>query len=405
MVRASWESSEQVRSRPKGATVASIRKRGEGSFAVLFNHGGRQRSRTFTTHKAAEKFRALVDAMGADDALALLDADQSGARTVDDLAKEWLEWKRRDMTTEAHRDYVRQYDKWVKPTLGWRVADMVTERDVQKWVDTVLAPNLGGKTVAGRHALLHGLFKWASARSRGYVSRNPCLETELPARTKSSVRGLSIAELGALLEAGERLASSDPAFRDAADVIAVMAGTGWRPGEALSPAVQHVEVLDSGRVMLSMGQVFRRGEGIVQDGKTDAATRTLWVLGPGADALKRRVVGKHWSDQVFPNPVTGKPWNPNAFRRNYWVPIVKAAGLEGRGPTPYWLRHTHVLLCVKAGLALPEIQRRIGHESIQTTINVYGRLIDGMSDEAAAKLDALLTPAANAQIVSGEVVD
>ena len=81
---------------------------------------------------------------------------------------------------------------------------------------------------AGRHALLHGLFKWASARSRGYVTRNPCLETELPARTKSSVRGLSIAELGALLEAGlvdeigyvsdakarvaERLGGSTPRF-------------------------------------------------------------------------------------------------------------------------------------------------------------------------------------------------
>lgn len=388
--------------------MASVRERSGPrgtTYAVLFKRpDGRQSSKTWTDKKSAEKFAKLVDAVGADAALEILAGEKAGARTVHDLAVEWLEWKKRDMTTEGHRDYERQYAKWIKPTFGVRVAEKVTERDVQHWVDKVLAPALGGKSVAGKHALLHGLFKWASAKTRGYVSHNPCKETELPPRKKPPVRGLSIPELMALLEASERLAKDDPAFRDAADVIAVIAGTGWRPAEALSPAVQHVDVQDNGHVMLTMGQVYRRGEGIVQDGKTEAAARTLRVLGPGRACLARRVVGRAWDELLFPNPTTGKPWAPNAFRRNYWVPVVKEAGLADRGPTPYWLRHTHVLLCIKAGLQLPEIQRRLGHESIQTTINVYGRLIDGMSDEAAERLDALLTPGALPAVVKGEVV-
>lgn len=385
--------------------MASIRKR-TGSrgttYAVLFTTPTKkQSSKTFTDGKAAEKFRKLVDAVGGDGALEIMAGEKSGARTVDDLAVEWLKWKRRDMTVEGHRDYERQYAKWIKPTFGRRIAEKVTERDVQHWVDVVLAPGLGGKSVAGKHALLHGLFKWASAKSRGYVTHNPCKETELPKRIKPKVRGLTIRELLVMLEAGERLAKDDPAFRDAADVIAVMAGTGWRPGEALSPAAQHVEVADNGRVFLTMGQVYRRGEGIVEGGKTDAADRYLRVLGPGAAALRRRLVGRAWDALVFPNPKTGKAWTPESFRRHYWAPIVTEAGLGKRQPTPYWLRHTHVLLCVKAGLELPEIQRRIGHESIQTTIDVYGRLIDGMSDAAADRMEALFTPST---MVEGTVV-
>lgn len=385
--------------------MASIRERkgAKGStFAVLYNDAGKQRSKTFADMKSAEKFRKLVEAVGGGAAVEIQAGEKVGARTVDDLAAEWLAWKRRDMTTEGHRDYVRQYRKWLAPTFGSRIADRVTERDVQHWVDNVLAPNLGGKSVAGKHALLHGLYRWASAKTRGYVSHNPCKETELPKRIKPAVKGLTIPELGALLEAGERLARDAPAFRDAADVIAVMAGTGWRPAEALSPAVQHVEVDELGRVTLSMGQVFRRSEGIVPEGKTEAATRTLRVLGPGAAALNRRVIGQPWDSLLFPNPSTGKPWTPNAFRRNYWQPIVVEAGLAERKPTPYWLRHTHVLLCIKAGLSLPEIQRRIGHESIQTTINVYGRMIDGMSDDAAVRLEALLMPG-QPQVIAGVV--
>lgn len=385
--------------------MASIRERvsKDGStttYAVLFNMDGKQKSKSFKAFKTAEKFRKLVDAVGPADALEIAEvkSGKTGGRTLDDLATEWLAHKRRDMTTEGHRDYVRQYHRWIKPTLGYRDAETITERDVQRWVDGVLAPKLGGKSVAGKHALLHGIFKWASAKTRGYVTHNPCKETELPKRDRPSIRGLSLPELHSLLGAARDLGQ-----QDAADVIAFMAGTGWRLGEALAPAAGQVEV-ERGAVYVTMSQVFRRGEGIVSGGKTDAAARRVQVLGVAADTLPGRLVGRGRDDLLFPNPKTGKAWNPTAFRRSYWQPIVEAAGLAERGPTPYWLRHTHVAVCHAAGLSLPEIQRRIGHESIQTTINVYGRMIDGMSDESASKLDALLRPPATT-VIRGEIVE
>lgn len=105
--------------------------------------------------------------------------------------------------------------------------------------------------------------------------------------------------------------------------------------------------------------------------------------------LRRRLVGKGPGALVFTNPPWGM-WEPSTFRSRWWRKAVAAAGLEHRQPTPHWLRHTHVLICHLAGMTLPEIQRRIGHVDIKTTINVYGQMIDDMPDDVAGRLDALL---------------
>lgn len=395
--------------------MASIRERtstaGVTTYAVLYKQERRQRSKTFATRKAAEKYRALVDALGPAAAEEVGLTVAASGPTVDALFTDWLAMKRADMTIEGHRDYERSYAKWIKPTFGWRDAEMVTERDVQAWVDGTLRVTLGPKAVAKQHALLHGMYRWASSKTVGRIVSDPCTETRLPKRVKRPVRGLSIPELHQMLAAG-----AETGHADTADVIAVLAGTGWRPGEALGLTAGAVEVMPSGAVYVTMESVYRRGEGIVDGGKTEAAGRRIRVLGAGVEVLARRVVGRGLNELVFPHPSPGRgkghakdqhgrpisaPWPPASFSGHYWPKVVEAAGLKQRGPTPYWLRHTHVAICHAAGLTLAEIQRRIGHESIQTTIDVYGRMIDGMSDEAADRLDALLRPSVD--VVRGEL--
>jgi integrase len=126
--------------------------------------------------------------------------------------------------------------------------------------------------------------------------------------------------------------------------------------------------------------------------------------------IRRRMVGLGRDDFLFtfadgrPGVNRRGPWNVNSFRDLRWPRLVEAAGLTQRHPTPHWLRHTHVAICIAAGLSLAEIQRRLGHEDIQTTINVYGRMFQEMNDEAAGRLAQLLTPVAP-DLVEGRVLD
>src|SRR4051794_17104638 len=116
------------------ATIKEYVGKKATTYYVFFRMGGRgskQTSEAFDNPKSAEKFKAAVEAFGPDAALQMLEQGRTVGRTVDELFVDWLEHKRADMTSEAHRDYERQYEKWIKPTFGWRDAELVTEKDVQ----------------------------------------------------------------------------------------------------------------------------------------------------------------------------------------------------------------------------------------------------------------------------------
>lgn len=374
--------------------MASIRERessdGTTSYAVLFKRGSKQTSETFHDRKSAVKFQRLIEAVGAEDAIKIAKAEQAKGVTLDQLADLWFEARAADvlsgeLTPRVLAGYRRDYDLWLRKRLGWRPATSIGEGDVQDWIDSMKG-RLSAKTIADRHALLHGMFKWASAAKRNAstgITHNPCKETDLPERRKKMPKGLRLPELQALSATAR---ASSP---HAADLIDFLAGTGWRLGEAIALTAGQVED-DGVRVFVTMSRVWRRDVGYVEDdGKSSAAMRRLQVLGSGVAAVRRNVVGKGPGDLVF-TPPNAPQWSDTNFRHNYFRPIADAAGLGARKPTPHWLRHTHVLVCHAAGMSLPEIQRRIGHENIQMTIDTYGKLIDDMSADVAARLDALL---------------
>lgn len=386
----------------------------ESTWAVLFRQNKKQRSKTFVSEKAANDFRVLVDLVGPERALRDLEQEtpaQAGM-SLDELAGKWLASKKGEVTPNIHRGYQRDYDNWIHERLGHREAASIDEGDVQSWVDWMKVrpakkggEPIGAKSIADRHAILHQIFRWGSSRSRGYVDHNPCKETDLPRRTKKPPKGLRIPELMALLEAGER------ANQDTADVVAFMAGTGWRISEAIALTAGAVED-DGDRVYVSMGSVHRRLVGFTEGGKSDASEgRRLRIVGPAAQVLRRRIVSKAPGDLVFTytdarhtKKELVRPWHPSSFRGR-WIALVAEAGLSERNPTPHWLRHTHVALCHAAEMSLAEIQRRIGHEDIKMTINTYGRMIDDMNDVSAVKLDRLLTPRpASEQVIEGVVI-
>lgn len=52
--------------------------------------------------------------------------------------------------------------------------------------------------------------------------------------------------------------------------------------------------------------------------------------------------------------------------------------------TPHWFRHTHATALLLAGTPLHVVSRRLGHRSVQTTINTYGHVTEDAELEALA---------------------
>lgn len=375
--------------------MASIREResksGERTWAVLFRHGGRQTSMTFTAVGPARKFKSLVDNFGADEAMATLSNKPETGTTVAELAEEFLTWKARDVTPRTAEQYRRDVGNWIVPWFGHRVAEGVDESDVQKWVDH-MADRLSPKSVADRHMLLHAMYDYGRAKSRRLVAQNPCLETDLPRRKKKPPKSLRVPEVRVLLDAA---AKRNP---DARDLIEFLAETGWRFSEAIALPVSAVEQVgdDVWVTVVQTFQIIENRQVLVPDqAKSWAAFRRIRLLPASAATVVRRIVGRAPGDLVLTNS-RGRPWNQNTFLRDTWPGLLKHAGLwqgVGQSPTPHWLRHMHVAVLVASGAQMPEIQRRIGHESIKTTIDVYGGMIGGLSDSSLASAAAIMTGA------------
>src|SRR5690348_15312562 len=104
--------------------MASIReyvskRTNEATFQLLYREGGRQRSKTFGSRKAAERARVLIDTFGAERGLAMLaEEDAPVGLTVRELAEDWLAWKARDVEPRTIADYRRDYTNWIDPFFG-----------------------------------------------------------------------------------------------------------------------------------------------------------------------------------------------------------------------------------------------------------------------------------------------
>jgi integrase len=364
---------------------------GTETWKVRFRLNGHDTSESFHDETLAGNFAQWLEILGPQGALNKLFEDQPVYQgpTVGELAEQFFTWKTgRVRSDRTVADYRRDYRTWIEPTFGDRDANSVNEKAVQEWIDAMgdgsLGRALSPKSIADRHAILFGIFRWASAPSRKLIGHNPCIGTDLPPRTKKQPKGLRPAEWQALYPALEQ---TNPA---GADLALFLISTGWRFSEAAALGGFAVEDYDTS-LYVSMGQVIRRNamgqHVIVPDGKGDASIRRIKLDQAAADMVRRRMETVTGDGLVLTN-ARGNQWHYSNFLNRAWNPAVKLAEL-GRRPTPHWLRHTHVAWLVMGGaVSLPEIQRRIGHESISTTIGVYGRMIDDVSDAALERFAA-----------------
>jgi integrase len=389
---------------------------GDVSWRVRYRSpDGTEKSETFYDEDTAHEFAHLVKALGPARAVAYIDARTADdeavntALTVDDLFAKWMEHKSaRDRKGELRHvksertllDYRRMYKAHIRDEFGAKPANLISPLDVQAWIDR-LGDKLAPKTIADYHSLLHGLYTWAIHPTRGLVIVDPCTETQLPKRRKKPAKGLRPQEWQILHAAARKV------DRDAADLILFLVGTGWRWSEAVAVRVMDVDHYGPGKTYVTMGRVLRR-EGntyvFVDDAKSEAGARRVRLVGEAEEMVLRRIEGKPPTALILTAPTDGR-WHYPSFHKRYWtrpprnddapkrariLEVAAEMGLDRPDITPHWLRHTQAGMLILAGEPLPAIQRRLGHASIKTTVDTYGRMVEDASDEGLSKLAAML---------------
>jgi integrase len=176
-------------------------------------------------------------------------------------------------------------------------------------------------------------------------------------------------------------------------LIATLAGTGMRWGEATALHVGAVD-LDSSPPTIRVQQAWKRtGKSARTMGapKTKKGRRTISLSRGLVDILRPLVEGRP-SDALVFTALEGGVIHHGTFYPRVWKPALKKAGLTKR-PRIHDLRHSHATWMLAAGRPIDRVQRRLGHESIQTTVDTYGHAMPDDQRGDAAAIEAALAGA------------
>jgi integrase len=143
---------------------------------------------------------------------------------------------------------------------------------------------------------------------------------------------------------------------------------------------------------------LRSGETIFRQPKSAKGSRTIALPPSTVLALKKYhkkqpilhlVVGKSLTDEdlVFSH-IDGKPLLPDTIT-HAWIKLVHKTGLKNI--RLHDARHTHASLMLKQGIHPKVVQERLGHSSIQITLDTYSHVAPGLQDAAAKRFDEILS--------------
>lgn len=262
------------------------------------------------------------------------------------------------------------------PWWGERKIGDITPLDVQKWINLLIADGLSPATIGSLYSCFRQIMQ--SAVDHDLLVKTPCRNVTLPTQRRHQPTPVSVADLLAL----EELA---PDRYRAMVHLGGWAGLRWQEAAALRWVNVDLEngllrICEAVKVGGSVGPTKSDRERVVPIG-----TRAVEVL-----RAHRRDYGR--TDLLF--TTTGhkgvcKLLEYGNFRREVWLPLVRAAGLD---PAPTWhdLRHSYATHMRRAGLDPQTLTDNMGHARMSFTADMYGWSRDDRRAETIAAIEAAM---------------
>ncbi len=211
--------------------------------------------------------------------------------------------------------------------------------------------------------------------------------TDPPKPVHKQPRPLTEEEVGQLLEA----VKDDRLYA----LWAMAIVTGMRRGELLALRWEDVD-LDKGVVTVNRSLQYLESQHLVfQDLKTQKSRRQIPIPQSVVAVLRQHKVRQleerlklgHWEagSLVFTNTM-GRPIIPTELSK-YFKRLVRKANLPDI--RFHDLRHTTATLLLRKGVHPKVVQERLGHATINITLDIYSHVMPDLQREATEKLEAL----------------
>lgn len=355
---------------------------GKGWEARYRDPHGRERARSFRTKRDAQQFLARVES---DVQRGDWVDPRLGRSRFDDWAEEWLATTvhLKPKTRQGYESVMNQY---LLPAFGGMRIAAIEQVDVRRFVSQLVAAAVSPGRVAAIMTPLRRTFE--TAIGSGALKVSPTDKVKLPRGRSKEMHFLDPTEVNALV------AATTEAYRL---LVLFTAYTGLRAGEVHALTVKRVNLA---RAMVDVEDNLSDvgGKLYIQATKT-YARRAVPLPAFLCERLAPVIEGRGPDEYLFPGP-RGGPLRHNNFYGRHFKPAVVAAGLNPKVRF-HDLRHTYASMLIARGAHPRAIMERLGHSSIQVTLDRYGHLLPSIEAHLTDELDAMFCEASDTDVEKG----
>lgn len=342
---------------------------------------GREHSKSFSRKADADRFLVEV-------AADKLHGSWIDPRSADIPLAAWAETFLslcRRLSPGTQETYRRDLERYVLPRFGAYRLGRLPAEEIEQWLNDEVATGLAPSSVHRHYRTLRRMLAVAVQKQK--IHHNPCDRVDPPRVPHRDMVFLGWDEVARLADAhSER-------FRT---LIYLAVDSGMRWSELVGLRRSRVDVR-RGKVRVTEQLIqLRDGTFVRKEPKTAAGVRSISVAAFTARLLAEhfeRFTGSSPDDLVFPN-AAGNPLMAPSFLTHHFGPARRSAGLSCRF---HDLRHSSVALAIAGGAHPKAIQARMGHASINVTLDRYGHLFPELDEAIATAFDRELDAACRRQ--------
>ncbi len=302
---------------------------------------------------------------------------------------EWLNGIKLTNQKNSSAQYEQITRDYINPYIGSKRLRGLRSNDIQNLYTTLVGNGIGVYAVSKVHTVLHSALQ--QAVKTGMLQQNPASNARPPKKPLHEMRVLTD------LQVRQLLITAHGHRWEALFHLAVV--TGMRQMELLGLKWSDLD-WEKGiiRVERQLSRDSQGGATFVSP-KTHYGKRAVILGEKTLDLLRAHYekqmvlasdAGEKWIDYGLMFTTSwGTPINHRNLTREY-KSLLSQAGLPDI--RFHDLRHTAASLMLNNNVAPIVVSRRLGHAKASITLDIYGHLIPGMQEEAAKKMDNLVTP-------------
>ena len=373
-----------------------IRKRGKNSYAITISLGrdpatGRYLKDYLTvkgTKKDAEK--KLVEVLNQiDNGIYIRPSTTTLAEFLEMWLKDYVSPNLSPTTASGYEHIIYRY---IIPFLGNMTLTVLKPEHLIKYYAEKTEKGLSAQTVRHHHTILHKALH--DAVEWGLLSRNPADAVSPPRVQRPELQTWNEDEIFRFLQE----AKSTPYYA----LFYTALFTGMRRSEILALRWCDVNLILAQISVNRSLHVLKGGKVVFRQPKTSKSRRTI-ALSPSAvitlkehrdkQELEHLMLGipLKEEDLVFAH-YDGTPLLPNTVT-HAWIKLVRRSGLKSI--RLHDARHSHASILLKIDVHPKIVQERMGHSSIQVTLDTYSHVAPGLQEKAAKHFDEAFISAYN----------